>query len=159
MLPRLKTTPPHQILSYLTLTKKLISNVFVKGIFGYLFRIPLRVDTYNYVSTSITGSFSFTPNLTKLNNCSLVDVSHGILNCLMSTSIVKFCGSCRDCVFKKYDLTRLSYFHSSARKDASNSSHFHATQDTGYFTSDNECDGIENATHNTFRMLTWIFVF
>jgi hypothetical protein len=34
MLPRLKTTPPHQISSYLTLTKKLIANVFVKGIFG-----------------------------------------------------------------------------------------------------------------------------
>jgi hypothetical protein len=36
MLPRLKTTPPHRILSYLTLTKKRISNVFVKGIFGYV---------------------------------------------------------------------------------------------------------------------------
>jgi hypothetical protein len=30
---------------------------------------------------------------------------------------------------------------------------------TGYFTSDNELDGIENATHNTFATLTWIFVF
>jgi hypothetical protein len=30
---------------------------------------------------------------------------------------------------------------------------------TEYFTGDNESDGIENATHNTFAMLTWIFVF
>jgi cytochrome b561 len=31
---------------------------------------------------------------------------------------------------------------------------------TGYFTSDNnELDEIENATHNTFAKLTWIFVF
>jgi hypothetical protein len=30
---------------------------------------------------------------------------------------------------------------------------------TGYFTSDNEPDGIENAAHNTFAKLTWIFVF
>jgi hypothetical protein len=30
---------------------------------------------------------------------------------------------------------------------------------TGYFTSDNEPEGIENATHNTFPKLTWIFVF
>jgi hypothetical protein len=29
----------------------------------------------------------------------------------------------------------------------------------GYFTSDNEPDGIENATHNTFAKLTWIFFF
>jgi hypothetical protein len=28
----------------------------------------------------------------------------------------------------------------------------------GIFTSDNEPDGIENATHNTFAKLTWIFV-
>jgi hypothetical protein len=26
-------------------------------------------------------------------------------------------------------------------------------------TSDNEPDGIENATHNTFAKLTWIFIF
>jgi hypothetical protein len=26
----------------------------------------------------------------------------------------------------------------------------------GYFTSDNEPDGIENTTHNTFAKLTWI---
>jgi hypothetical protein len=31
----------------------------VKGIFGYLLRAPLKVDTYNYVSRSITGPFSF----------------------------------------------------------------------------------------------------
>jgi hypothetical protein len=31
-------------------------------------------------------------------------------------------------------------------------------QGTGYFTSDNEPDGIENATHNTLAKLTWIFV-
>jgi hypothetical protein len=43
MLVRLKTIPPNQISSYLTLTKKRISNVFVKGIFGYLLRAPLRV--------------------------------------------------------------------------------------------------------------------
>jgi hypothetical protein len=42
---------------------KRISNVFVKRIFGYLFRAPLRVVTYNYVPTSITGSFSFTGGL------------------------------------------------------------------------------------------------
>jgi hypothetical protein len=30
---------------------------------------------------------------------------------------------------------------------------------TGFFTSDNEPDEIENATHNTFAKLTWIFVF
>jgi hypothetical protein len=29
----------------------------------------------------------------------------------------------------------------------------------GHFTSDNELDGIENATHNTSATLTWIFVF
>jgi hypothetical protein len=45
MLPRLKTTPPHQ-------------NVFVKRIFGYLLRAPLKVDTYNYVPTSITASLA-----------------------------------------------------------------------------------------------------
>jgi hypothetical protein len=56
MLPRLKTAPSHQISSFLTLTKKQISNGFVKGIFGYLLRAPLRVDTYNYVPTSLTGS-------------------------------------------------------------------------------------------------------
>jgi hypothetical protein len=27
---------------------------------------------------------------------------------------------------------------------------------TGYFASDNETDGIENATHNTFPMKSWI---
>jgi hypothetical protein len=73
MLPRLKTTPPHQISSYLTLTKKLISNVFVKGIFGYLLKAPLKVDTYNYVTTSITGSFSFIGSLvlTPRSSCAL----------------------------------------------------------------------------------------
>jgi hypothetical protein len=30
---------------------------------------------------------------------------------------------------------------------------------TGYFRSVNEPDEIENATHNTFAKLTWIFVF
>jgi uncharacterized membrane protein len=30
---------------------------------------------------------------------------------------------------------------------------------TGYFTSDNEPDRIENATHNTFTTPTWMFVF
>jgi hypothetical protein len=28
---------------------------------------------------------------------------------------------------------------------------------TGYFPSDNEPDGIENVTHNTFPKLIWIF--
>jgi hypothetical protein len=28
---------------------------------------------------------------------------------------------------------------------------------TEYFTSDNEPGGIENATHNTFPKLTWLF--
>jgi hypothetical protein len=28
---------------------------------------------------------------------------------------------------------------------------------TGFFTSDNEPGGIENATHNTFPTLTWLF--
>jgi hypothetical protein len=28
---------------------------------------------------------------------------------------------------------------------------------TGYFTSDSEPGGIENATHNTFPQLTWLF--
>jgi hypothetical protein len=28
-----------------------------------------------------------------------------------------------------------------------------------YFTSDNEANGVENATQNTFAKLTWIFVF
>jgi hypothetical protein len=59
MLPCLKITPPHQVSSYLTLRKKRISNVFVKGIFAYLLMAPLKVDTYYYVLTSITGSFSF----------------------------------------------------------------------------------------------------
>jgi hypothetical protein len=27
-----------------------------------------------------------------------------------------------------------------------------------YFTSDNEANGVENATQNTFARLTWIFV-
>jgi hypothetical protein len=45
MLLRLKTTLLHQISSYLTLTKKRTLNVFVKGIFGYLLRTPLRVGT------------------------------------------------------------------------------------------------------------------
>jgi heme O synthase-like polyprenyltransferase len=73
MLPRLKTTLPHQISSYLTLTKKRISNVFVKGIFGYLLRAPLRVDIYYQVSTSITGAFSFTSSLvvTSKSSCAL----------------------------------------------------------------------------------------
>jgi hypothetical protein len=57
-LPRLKITPPHQISSYSTLMKKHISNVFVKGIYGYLLTAPLKVDTYNNVPTSITGLFS-----------------------------------------------------------------------------------------------------
>jgi hypothetical protein len=30
---------------------------------------------------------------------------------------------------------------------------------TKYFRSDNEPDGIENATHNTFAKLTWTFIF
>jgi hypothetical protein len=63
MLSRLKTTPPHQISSCLTLTEKLISNIFVKGIFGYLLKAPLKVDTYNYVTTLITGSFNFIGSL------------------------------------------------------------------------------------------------
>jgi hypothetical protein len=63
MWPLLKTARPHQISSFLTLTKKRISNVFAKGIFGYLLRASLRVDTYNYVSASVTGSFSFTGSL------------------------------------------------------------------------------------------------
>jgi hypothetical protein len=42
ILPRLKTTPPHRISS---LTKKRISNVFEKGIFGYLLRAALKADT------------------------------------------------------------------------------------------------------------------
>jgi hypothetical protein len=32
----------------------------------------------------------------------------------------------------------------------------HHIQYTGYFTSDNEVDGIENATHNTFPKISWI---
>jgi hypothetical protein len=31
-------------------------------------------------------------------------------------------------------------------------------EDTGYFTSDNEPDGIENATHSTLAKLTWMIV-
>jgi hypothetical protein len=61
MLPRLKTTPPDRLSSYSTLMKKRILNVFVKGIFGYL--NLLKVDTYNYVATSITGLFSFPGSL------------------------------------------------------------------------------------------------
>jgi hypothetical protein len=74
MLARFKTTPPHQISSYYsTLMKKRISNVFVKGIFGYLLMAPLQVDTYNYVPTSLTGSFSFTDSLvvTSKSSCAL----------------------------------------------------------------------------------------
>jgi hypothetical protein len=55
--------------------KKQISNVFLKGIFGYLLRVTLRVNTYsyNYVPTSITGSFSFTGSLvvTSRRSCAL----------------------------------------------------------------------------------------
>jgi hypothetical protein len=72
MLPRLKTTPPHKISLCLTLTKKLISNVFVKGIFGYLLKAPLKVDTYNYVTTLITGSFSFIGSLVVTSKSSCV---------------------------------------------------------------------------------------
>jgi hypothetical protein len=53
----------HRILSYLTLMKKRIPSVFVKGIFGYLLMASFKVDTYNYVPASITGSFSFTGSL------------------------------------------------------------------------------------------------
>jgi hypothetical protein len=72
MLPRLKTTPPHKISLCLTLTKKLISNVFVKVIFGYLLKAPLKVDTYNYVTTLITGSFSFIGSLVVTSKSSCV---------------------------------------------------------------------------------------
>jgi polyphosphate kinase len=76
MLPRLKTIAPHQISSHLTLTKKRISNVFEKEIFAYLLMAPLKVDTYNYAPTSITGSFSFTVSLvvTSKNYCALTKV-------------------------------------------------------------------------------------
>jgi uncharacterized membrane protein len=37
--------------------------------------------------------------------------------------------------------------------------HFIPQQYTMSFTKDNEPDGIENATHNTFAKQTWIFVF
>jgi hypothetical protein len=33
------------------------------------------------------------------------------------------------------------------------------TASTGYFTSDKEIDGIENATHNTFAKLTYEYLF
>jgi hypothetical protein len=72
MLPHLKTTPPHQISSYSTLMKKQISNVFVKGIYGYLLTAPLKVDTCNNVPTSITGLFSFTGNLVVISNSWMV---------------------------------------------------------------------------------------
>jgi hypothetical protein len=36
---------------------------------------------------------------------------------------------------------------------------FWSKENAGYFTSDNEPDGIENATHNTFAMLMWIMFF
>jgi hypothetical protein len=36
---------------------------------------------------------------------------------------------------------------------------FWSKENTRYFTSDNELDGIENATHNTFATLTWIMFF
>jgi hypothetical protein len=52
--------------------KKRISNVFVKGTFGYLLMAPL--NTYNYVPTSITGLFSFTRSLavvTSKSSCTL----------------------------------------------------------------------------------------
>jgi hypothetical protein len=35
------------------------------------------------------------------------------------------------------------------------SNYFKQTLYTGYFTSDNDPDRIENATHNTFAKLTW----
>jgi hypothetical protein len=98
MWPLLKTARPHQISSFLTLTKKRISNVFAKGIFGYLLRASLRVDTYNYVSASVTGSFSFTGSLVvtyerscaeskqkKLSLCSMIT-----LNCVPSLVSVLF---------------------------------------------------------------------
>jgi hypothetical protein len=73
MLPRLKTTSLHQISSYLTLAKKRISNIFVKGIFRYLLRALLKVSTYNYIPISITGSSSFTGSLviTSKSSCAL----------------------------------------------------------------------------------------
>jgi hypothetical protein len=71
-MPSLKTSLRHNISSYLTLTKKRISNVFVREIFGYLLRAPLKVDTYNYVPTSITGSFSFSGILVVISKSSCV---------------------------------------------------------------------------------------
>jgi hypothetical protein len=73
MLPRLKTSPPHQISSYMT--KKRISNIFVKGIFGYLLKAPLKVDTYNYIPTSVTGSFGFSGILVVSNFQKLLRVN------------------------------------------------------------------------------------
>jgi amino acid transporter len=35
------------------------------------------------------------------------------------------------------------------------SNYFKQTLYTGYFTNDNDPEGIENATHNTFAKLTW----
>jgi hypothetical protein len=47
----------------------------MKGIFGYLLTTPLKVDTYNYVPTSITGSFSFTGSLVVISKsfCTLTE--------------------------------------------------------------------------------------
>jgi hypothetical protein len=47
----------------------------MKGIFGYLLTTPLKVDTYNYVPTSITGSFSFTGSLVVISKsfCALTE--------------------------------------------------------------------------------------
>jgi hypothetical protein len=90
MLLRLKTTPPHRISSYLTLTKKRISNVFVKGIFG---SVPLKVDTYNYVPTSITGSFSFTGSLVVIStsSCALTKGQKQKKNFFMFPDYPKLC--------------------------------------------------------------------
>jgi hypothetical protein len=54
-------------------------------------------------------------------------------------------------------------YTASSSKDDYNVSNFlfeiPATIFTRYFTNDNEPDGTENATHNTFAKLTWIFGF
>jgi hypothetical protein len=46
---------------------------------SYLLRTPFKVDTYNYVHTSITGSSSYCKSKKKISSCSMIT-----LNCVPS---------------------------------------------------------------------------
>jgi hypothetical protein len=70
MLPRLKTAPPHQISSYLTLTRKRISNVLMKGIFGLW---SFSFTGYLIVTSKSSCALTKARNKTKnFSSCSMI---------------------------------------------------------------------------------------